>query len=442
MRIRFLVFLIVATLGSARADSDLEKKLALAREADDPQASIELLRRWLDAHPKDSGAAEELVTLWLRVPDYAMAVQSLSLLAAPDPGFVARTSAEVAWRRDENLPEALKILRTQAAAAPNDRATRFLLAEYLAAAGERREQIAVLDSLIAGDATFSLFLDRAAAKMAADDPSGALADFRRAAALGPDESRVQGSRAGFERLEQSIAETAALDKLPPTPANHLQKGYWWFSGGLPRRALAEAGEALQAWPDSAYGKILEARSLVALGKLDAAKAGLERHVDVNAGLEDAKGRLGILLADEALAKSPGNLPALIRRASWLNFSAQYLLAMDDIGVVLKSEPSNIPALHLAVAINRRLGNLPAATAHAEKLKSLKAPPEILSDVFAGLAELALEQSRLPLALDFADRSIAAKPLPQVWKLKAACFTRLGQPNEAADALKRAEKGSR
>jgi hypothetical protein len=56
--------------------------------------------------------------------------------------------------------------------------------------------------------------------------------------------------------------------------------------------------------------------------------------------------------------------------------------------------------------------------------------------------MAFEQSNLPLALDFADRSIAAKPFPSIWKLKAACHTRLGQPNEAADALKKAEKGSR
>ncbi len=442
MRIPIVALLILATLGFAVAASDLEQKLDLARAADDTQAQIELLRRWLDVHPKDSAAVEELVSLWLAVSDFDMAQQALNLAPSPDPGLVARTNAEVAWRRDENLPEALKLLRTRAAAAPKDRETRLLLAEYLALANERPEQIAVLDSLIAEESDFSLLLDRAAAKMAANDPRGALADFRKASAEGPDESLVQNARAGFERLEQSITETSALDKLPPTPSVHFEKGYWWLFGGLTNRSLAEAREGLSAWPGSAYGKILEARNLVAKGELDASIAKLERHVDVTAALEDAKGRKGILQSDETLAKKPGNLPALVNRASWLNYSAQYQLALDDIEAVLKVEPANIPALHLAVAINRRLGNLPATTAYAERLQNLKAPPEILADVYAGLAELALEQSKLPLALDFADRSIAAKPLPQVWKLKAACFTRLGQTSEAAEALKKAEKGSR
>ena len=116
--------------------------------------------------------------------------------------------------------------------------------------------------------------------------------------------------------------------------------------------------------------------------------------------------------------------------------------MDDIQTVLQSAPSNLSALHYAAAISLRQGNLPAATAYAEKLKTLNASREILSDVYAGLAQIAFEQSKFPLALDFAKRSIEAKPLAKVWKLKAACHTRLGQPNEAADALKQAEKGSR
>ena len=190
------------------------------------------------------------------------------------------------------------------------------------------------------------------------------------------------------------------------------------------------------------GKILQARGLVANGTLTSAKALEERHVDVSAVLEDEKARQGILQADAVLAKKPGDPQALVNRASWLNNSAQYALAMDDIQAVLKTAPSDIPALHYAVAISLRQGNFPAAAAYAEKLKALKAPPDILSDVYAGLAQSAFMQSKFPLALDFAARSIAAKPLAQVWKLKAACHTRLGQPNEAAEALKQAEKGAR
>jgi len=442
MRVPLLVLLIASALPFAEAASDLVEKLDLARAANDTHAQIELLRRWIDAHPNDPDAVRELVGLWLAVPDYGMAEKSLNLAAPPEPGLVARTNAEVAWRRDDNIQEAVKILQGRAAEAPKDRATRLLLADYLAKAGKRREQIAVLDTLINEESDTGLLLDRAEAKLSADDPAGALADFRKASADDPDAARVKDIQPRFERLEKALKETAALDKAAAGPPVAFEKAFWWSYGGLPGRGLTEAGAGLKAWPDSVYGKLLETRDLVATGEMDSAKARQERRVDTSVALEDEKARSGIVQADGILAKKPGDLQALLQRASWLNYASQYLLAMDDVEAILKAAPSNIPALHLAVAISRRLGNFPAATAYAQKLAALKAPPDILADVYAGLAEMAFEQSNLSLALDFADRSIAAKPFPAVWKLKAACHTRLGQPNEAADALKKAEKGTR
>ena len=442
MRIPLMVFLIVATIGFAVADSELEQKLDLARNAEDTHAEIELLRRWLDVHPNDPQAVEELVGLWLEVPDFDMALQTLKQTISPEPGLVARTNAEVAFRRDDKIQEALKTLRDRAAAAPKDRETRLLLSEYLAKAGERQEQIAVLDVLIGEESDVDLLLDRAAAKLAANDPNGALADFRKAAADGPDESRVQSSRAAFERLESALAAIAVLNKAAASPQGHLNKSYFWFYGGVPNRGLAEAVEGLREWPDSAYGKILEARGLVANGTLTSAKAMKERHIDTSAPLEEEAARKAILQADAALAKKPGDPQSLIARASWLYPSSQFAIAMDDIGTVLKADPSNLSAIYYAAAISLGQGNFPAATAYAEKLKALKASRDMLSDVYAWLAQMAFEQSKYQLALDFAAHSIEAKPLARIWKLKAACHTRLGQPNEAADALKHAEKGAR
>lgn len=442
MRIPFTILLVVFTMGFVEAASDLEQKLDLAREAEDTHAEIELLRRWLDLHPNDAEAVEELTGLWLQVPDFGMALETLKAAHSPDPGLVARTNAEVAWRRDDNLGESLKLLHDRSESAPKDRETRLLLADYLAKAGESREEIAVLDTLIAEESNFDLLLDRAGAKMAADDPKGALADFRKASADSPDETRVQNARAGFERLEKAVEANESLDKMADSPALHFEKGYWWLYGGMTNLALAEATAGLKTCPDSTGGKILETRALVAKGGMDSSKARLERHIDVSTALEDESVLRGILQADEALAKKSATLSDLSNRAYWLLSAAQYLLALDDLEAVLKTDPSNIPALHLAVAANLRLGNLPAATAYAQKLSNLKTSKNILADVFAGLAQMAFEQSKFPLALDFADRSLAAMSSPTVWKLKAACYTRLGQTNEAAAALKKAEKGSR
>ena len=438
MRILLMVSLFAAAIAFARG-TDLQQKLDLARQEEDTHAEIELLRRWLDTHPNDPAAVEELVGLWLEVDDFRMALQTLSNTASPDPGLVARTHAEVALKRDEKLPAALQILRDRTSAAPKDRQSRLMLAEYLAKAGETKDQIDVLDSLLAEEDDADLLVDRAGAKLLAGDPKGALVDFRRAAAAAPDEPRIKISSAGFDRLESALAAIAILDKAPATPQAHFNKSYFWFYGGAPNAGLNEAAQGLGSWPESVYGRILETRGLVANGSLTPEKAREERHVNVSTALEDEKARRGILEADAALAKNPGNLQQLVNRASWLNYADHYALGMDDVATVLKSDPSNIPALHYAVALSLREGNFPAATAYAEKLKMLKASREILSDVYAGLAQSAFEQSKFPLALDFAERSIEAKPLAHVWKLKSACHTRLGQPNEAAEAMKQAEK---
>lgn len=442
-RILLVISLLAAVNAVSLLASDLEQKLALARVENDPHAEIELLRRWLDTHPDDPAAREELVGLWLKVSDFDMALQTLRQIPSPDPGLVARTHAEVACERDEKLPDAVEILRARFASAPKDRATGLMLAQYLKKAGERKGEIVTLDALLAGKSDFALQLDRADAKLAVGDAKGALADFRQAAAEAPDEVRVQNSRVRFERLESALAAISLLDKGANDPLSHFNKSALWFYAGIPSSGLDEALKGLRSWPNSVYGKILETRGLVSGGLLSPSQAREDRHIDVSVELEDENARQGILQADAALVRKPDDLQLRINRASWLNYSGHYALGMEDLAVVLKADPTNISALHYAAANSIRQGKLSAGTAYAEKLRGLKAPREVLSDVYAGLAELALEQSQLLIALEFAQRSLDAKPLPGVWKVKAACHTRLGQSNEAAEALKQAEKkGSR
>jgi len=432
MRLALAIWLVLTPWAGLWGAPDLAEQIKLARRDGDKPAEIELLRRWVDGHPGDQVAIQNLTALWLGVADFGMAAETLK--AVEEPGFLARANAEILLRRDKNLDGALRVLRERAAAAPDDRDSRLLLSEYLAKGAHDQEQITVLDSLIKEKATAGLYLDRAAARLGSEDPEGALADFRRASAADPDGERVRNQRAPFERLEKALGE---IEKT--SPADPLRTGYWRLYGGMPRRALADARAGLADLPGSVYGKILETRSLVAVGEIDSAKARAERRVEISAAFESPDTLEGLLASDVALAAQPGDPEAMLDRAAWLCFSGQYLLASDAIESALKAKPSSIPALQLAVAINQRLANLPAATAYAARLTELKAPKAIMADAFGGLAVLAFEQSKFSLALDFIARALAAKPTPDAWKLKADCHTRLGQPNEAADALKNAEK---
>ena len=437
MRFLTALFLLSMAAEGFCAAPDLDQQIALARRAQDSHATIELLRRWLDSRPGDPAAVEELTTLWLRVSDFNMAEISLALSSAPDPGFVARTQAAILFKRDEKLADAIVLLQ-----GPQDRATRLLLADYLKRAGRREEQLKTLDALIASEGTPALILDRAEARAALDDPEGSLADFFLAASLTPDDDGVKSVRPRFERLQRAIEAIDALPSSNQKPAEALRIAYWWMFAGYPQRAFSPAQSVCAMWPTSIYAKILETRSLVATGKMDAQTAMRDLQIDVNAPLEDDQTRDALISADFDLAKKPNDPALLVRRASWLNYWGQMTLAMRDIDAALTAVPTNPEALELAVAINRKLGNLPAATAYAEKLVSSKAPRANTARAFSNLALLALETSQLNLALDFADRSLAAQPNSEAWKTKAACYTRLGQTAEAADALANAGKAKR
>ncbi len=442
MRLLLAFLLAVGAPLTAKEDPSLSEKIDLAREAEDPLATIELLRRWQEAHPGDTSAAAQLVSLWLQVSDYDQAAAQLDATPGLDPGFVARSRATIAAKGNDDLPAALKILSTHVATSPKDWESQRLLASYLAQSGDRAAQIGVLDALIANEAHLDLLLDRAEAKLATGDGPGALADFRRAASIDPESARLKTLQPAFDRLDQSVTALTALEGAKPSPALSLEKAHWLLWGGMPAAALAEAESAAKQWPSSAYAKILLARALVASGKTDFAKAQLDFRVNVSAPVEGPDARAGILRSDAALAENTNDLPSLLDRVSWLTYIGQQQLALDDLQSVLAAKPSNITALHLAATVSRRMGNFSALNGFSRKLEQAGAPPDIRADVLAALSQMALEQYRTPLALEFADQSIAAKPTAIGWKTKAACHVRLGQQADADAANKNAEKASR
>ena len=202
MRLPLAILIVLTPWAGLWGAPDLAEQIKLARGDLDKYAEIELLRRWVDGHPDDQAALQNLASLWLGIADFGMAAETLKLVK--EPGFLARSNAEILLRRNENLDEALAILRDRTAAAPKDRGSLLLLSEYLAKGAHYPEQIAVLDSLIKEKADAGLYLDRAAARLASEDPEGALADFRRASADDPDGERVRNKRASFERLEKAL----------------------------------------------------------------------------------------------------------------------------------------------------------------------------------------------------------------------------------------------
>ncbi len=435
-----LLFCVTAFPLCARAD--LAAQIQMAREAQDDTAEIELLRRWLDKKPDDAAARQQLVSLWLALPDYNMAEAALADWKNPDPGFAARAAAQIAWKRDEDIEKALGILRARAQADPSDRETRLLLASYLARDGYRPEQLAVLDKLIAENPDAGLLLDRAEARRLLDDPAGAVKDAKKAASMDPDSARIKNALPDYERLEKSLAEIAKIDKAlqrdPASAGLRLERALWLLYAALPAKALADAEAGLKQTPGSLAATILKVRAMAALGQTDNAKALAEFHIDLSKPTETPDVLRGIFQADKEIAKNPKNAAAFVTRSFHLNNDGQFRLALLDCQAARDLDPSNVTALNNAAFASCRLGNLPDATAYAQSLEALKPSPAALAQVLGFLADLAFQQSNFTLALEFADRSLAAKSDPGMWKLKAATLTRLGRTTEADAALKAAK----
>ena len=439
MRFLFVILLLFASAFPLRAGGDLSVQIQMARADHDRLAEIDLLRRWLDKCPDDVAARRRLVSLWLDVSDYNMAESALADWNNPEPGFAARTKAQIAWQRDTNIERALDFLRKRAKAAPSDRETRLLLSTFLARDGFRPEQVAVLDKLIAEKPSGDLLLDRALARRLLDDPARAVADARNASAMDPESSRIKNALPEFERLEKALAQIARIQKDlvrdPGSPSALFERSLWQLYASLPAKALADAESGLKRMPGSASGKILKTRSLLNLGKIDRTKALIDLSVDTTKPLETPELLKGIFLGDKMIENNSKNPQAYVTRSFHLNNDCQYLLAVIDCRSALDLDPSNLDALNNAALASCRLGNLPVATAYAQKLESLKPPPATLARVLGFLADMAFSRSNYSLAIDYADRSLFAKSDPAIWKVKAAALTRLGRAVEAEAALK-------
>ena len=442
MRFYSALFLFCAWVAPVHAAGDLSSQINMARADQDKPSEFELLRRWLDKHPGDAAVRRRLVSLWLDISDHDMAGSALADWKNPEPGFAARTKAEIFWQRDEAIDRALAILRERVKEAPSDRATRLMLADYLARDGYREEQVAVLDKLIADKPEADLFLDRALARRLLDDPAGAVADARKAAAKDPESARIKNALPEFERLQKALTEISGIEQsLRREPASvrlRLERSLWLLYGSLPAKALVDADFCLDRTPGSVIATILRVRALSGLGKTDKASALAEFGVDLTKPLETTELLRGIFQADKLLDADPKNSGAHVTRSFHLNNDGQYRLALADCRSALNLDPASLDALNNASFASSRLGDLTSATAYARKLESLNPPPTALARVLGFLADVAFKQSNFALTIEYADRSLAAKSEPAIWKLKAAALTRLGRTTEAEAALKEAK----
>lgn len=435
---RFAIILLAALAVNFSAQgATTREQLALAEEAGDTYARIELIRRILEKDPDDA-LSEELVNLWLSVSDYDMAEAALKDWKNAPGGFQARVQAEVLYSRDEKRDDAIALLERYHGRDASDLEVARQLARYYADLREQGKIVQLLSGLpdISGDAP--LLLARASAKRSLSDFDGALADFAQAEKA--DAAAANNVRASYDRIKNALpfikASSDALVKNPDDFSARVNRAYWHLAADADRDLVREDAEAAHKLaPQSVAAILLYTRAACA------SKPALDEF-SVDLGKPDLSPEsLGKLLKlDQLIEKTPGDSAALTARAFLLNDSpAQYRLALKDAETALASEPTNSAARLEKIFAQLQLGQPSAAAAEVLVMEKTSAPPARLAKAYGYLADADLKAYRLESALDYATKALKASPSAQSYQTRAAILQRLGRVSEAQADLEGAKK---
>lgn len=427
-------------MGAAVPDTaKLREQLQLATEDHDTLARIELLRRILDAEPSDAAAHRALIDLWLSVSDYDMAEAALNGWPAAPADVVAITRAKVLRYRDEDLKGAIRTLSDYLAASPKDVTAWTQLVDCLQAAKDYPALLEALNAFIALDRSGKNLVDRANARQALGDFTGAISDARAAQSIEPEADIVKNSLPQFERLEETLKAIppldAALAKNPDDMQTLLDRAWWWRYGGVNDRSLADAEAAVKLSPESLSALIAKYRALYLLDRVKSWEARDQTKIDVSKSLALETAR-AILAADLALSKKPGDTTQLAKRAYSLNEAGQYALARADADEALGIDPKTAAAALEAIFALTMQGSDPAA--YFRQLEKADPTAEQTSLANGYIADMYFRQSDYTVALEFAERGLAAQENERLLRVKASCLQRLGRGEEAAAAQKRAD----
>jgi tetratricopeptide (TPR) repeat protein len=429
----------VAPLQSAPADlKTLREQLALATEDKDTLSRIELLRRIVAVDPADAASHRLLVELWLEIKDYDLAEATLNAWPDAPPDLAALTRAAVLRYRDEDVPGAVRVLQDYLAKSPKDLAAHEALVDALLATKDYAAQLAALDAYIAVQRDVTNLIRRANTKLALDDFTGAIADARAAEALDSEADIVKRNVPSFERLEIALNSLppldATLEKSPRDLTALMQRAWWLRYGSLNARSLADANAALEAHPGSVAALVARERARWLLDQVESTASRRDTLVDVTRShaLESIE---SIAAADLALQKNPRDEVALRQRARGLNGAEQYLLAQRDADAALALDEKDADAALELLYATSLLGQ--DITPIFRRIEIIAPPKPKVALANAYLADLYFRQSNLPLALDYANRSLALAETEYVLRIKAAALQRLGRSDEAAAATKRA-----
>lgn len=407
------------SLGAGRAELELARQLAQQGDTVGAEAAY---RAWLARHPEDRDARLRTAELaeQLGRPEQALRDYARLLRARPvEPELVRRYVSLL--RASGREQEARRLLEAALVRAPRSwgllETARALFAEW----GELARADSLLDALHRLRPRDSAVLGELAERALERGERERAVAYLRAV------PRASGGQ-GQEQLAQLFAERDLLpEALEAARAAVLSAAHRTDALRLLASLLERAGQHAEA----------ERTWTALLRELRSA----ERRLEVVRRLVSSWARTGQLeqrkaALQAAVGESPKPLePALLLAAVYARDPRELTAELSLLELTLTHSPSSLEALELAFDAYVRAGDVERALVTLERM--LEAEGDVSSRVARALA-FARRHPREPRALSVVERCLAhAQREPAVQRAAAQFFLARGEPQQAADAFRRA-----
>ena len=431
------------SLGGADV-SQLRKQLAVAEEADDKPAIIELSRRIVAIVPSDSNAWENIAQGQFEIEDYDRLGETLE-----------------AWQKAvKRPPAAIEDFRGDLAVKLKDyaNAERHWLA-FLARKPSPGNIAAIYDKLANLCADQSRWADCAsydAKAIAAEDSASrrvahacvllrlrqwdaAYAEMAKANKIDSTDAEVKKWLPQFERLGEFLPQIRTLDAQIKKSANDsallLDRARLFTLAKRPLLALDDCERAMKLQPASMRARIQTAEALFDVGQPDdAAKLQVSSKLarDKENQVSDQALR-ELSNEDTQIAQDPGNAEPLAARAKTLRDLRQLPLALADARAALAIN-DKLAAAHFEAARDLdALDQSKEALVHAVKATELK-PNDGEAWCYRGVLEA--ERADFPAAIESLTRSLKLGETLEALRKRENCQRRIGRIDNANADLKR------
>jgi tetratricopeptide (TPR) repeat protein len=425
--------------------SQLRKQLAVAEEADDKPAIIELSRRIVAIAPNDTAIWEKLAHAQFAIEDYDRCEQTLAAwqkAVKPPPAVIEDFRGDIAAKiHDYQAAERHWLVFIATKPPPGHAAVDYdNLADLCVEQSRWTDNLDYRNKAIAAKDSATRRVYRACAFLRLHQWDAAYADMDKANKSDSTNSQVREWLPQFERLRGFLPQIRALDaqiaKSPNDSALLLDRARLFTLAERPLLALDDCERAMKSsQPASMRARMQTAEALFDVGRRDdAAKLQVssklardkDKHVSDQALRELSN-------EDTQIAQNSGNPDPLVARAKTLRDLRQLPLALADARAALAID-DKLAAAHFEAAHDLdALDQSKEALIHAVQATELN-PNDGAAWYYRGVLEA--ERADFPAAIESQTRSLKISESLEALRAREDCERRIGKIDNANADLKR------